>query len=438
MPGKQGTLNFDIILLLVMLFLIFIGIAAIYSAGFSPEYNISKPYYLRQFVWFAIASFIFALITTINYQKFLLITDYFYFGTVTMLLLTLFIGKQIYGTRGWISIGIMNFQFSELSKIAVIFMLAKYIDKYQKEHYSIRDLIPLFIITAIPMFLILLQPDFGTAIILPVILLGMLFITGVSSTHITGFITISLTAIILPLASQFYSLENPDKQNYMNMFLTNNYLLAATFLGLLLLSIVLFILNTVKRKKIYKIIGLAALFILIGLILSVIVQNKLKPYQQKRLLVFLDSKLDPYGAGYNIKQSIITIGSGKIPGKGFLKGTQSHLGFLPARQNDFIFSVICEEFGLIGATIILLLISTILLKGIETMNTAKNLYGSLLAAGATTLFIPHFFINIGMTTGIMPIAGLPLPFLSYGGSFLVVSMISVGIIMNVKMRRYVH
>ena len=160
--------------------------------------------------------------------------------------------------------------------------------------------------------------------------------------------------------------------------------------------------------------------------------------QKKRILVFLNPDLDPHGSGYNIIQSKIAIGSGGFTGKGFLKGSQSQLGFLPEKTSDFIFSVVAEEWGFIGALILIVLLGIIIFRGIQIALESKDKFGALLASGITTILFFHFFINIGMVIGIMPVTGLPLCFVSYGGSNLLMAMIGVGILINIRMRKFVY
>jgi rod shape determining protein RodA len=168
----------------------------------------------------------------------------------------------------------------------------------------------------------------------------------------------------------------------------------------------------------------------------VLIDRFLAEYQRKRLLVFISPDIDPLGAGYNIIQSKIAIGSGGILGKGFLGGTQSQLGFLPERHTDFIFSVIGEEWGFVGVVILLLLYAIIVSQGIHIADGSRDIFGTLLATGITGLIGFQAIVNIGMATGIMPVVGLPLPLVSYGGSSLVMTMTSLGILLNIKLRRF--
>jgi len=170
----------------------------------------------------------------------------------------------------------------------------------------------------------------------------------------------------------------------------------------------------------------------------VIIQKYLKDYQKKRILVFLNPDLDPHGSGYNIIQSKIAIGSGGFFGKGFLNGSQSQLGFLPEKTSDFIFPVIAEEWGFVGAFLMIVLLGLVVLRGLQISLEAKDKFGAILAGGITSIFFFHILINVGVVLGIMPVTGVPLCFVSYGGSNLLMVMISVGILNNIRMRKFVY
>ena len=205
-----------------------------------------------------------------------------------------------------------------------------------------------------------------------------------------------------------------------------------------ILSSISFILyKVIKKEPILKATKMFLIFFT-GLLLSAVLGKYLKPYQKERLIVFLKPTIDPFGAGYNIIQSKIAVGAGGLFGKGLLGGTQSQLGFLPERSTDFIFSILAEEWGFIGSFFLLVVFGFFIYRGIMIIYTTKDLFGHLMASGIVGMFLFHIIINIGMTIGIMPITGIPLPFMSYGGSFLLTCMAGASILFNVEMRRYVH
>jgi rod shape determining protein RodA len=176
----------------------------------------------------------------------------------------------------------------------------------------------------------------------------------------------------------------------------------------------------------------------LSMLFSVIFQRFLKDYQKKRILVFLNPDLDPHGSGYNVIQAKIAVGSGGFFGKGFMKGSQTQLGYLPEKWTDFIFAVVSEEWGFIGATITLAMLGIVVYKGAKIALETRDKYASLLATGITTIFFCHIVINVGMVVGIMPVTGLPLCFVSYGGSNLLMSMIAIGILSSISMKQHLN
>jgi len=207
---------------------------------------------------------------------------------------------------------------------------------------------------------------------------------------------------------------------------------------LMVVAIAMYVLHFFMIKKIFRKIYIPSVVVSLGLFFSVFIMRFLKDYQKKRILVFLNPDLDPHGSGYNVIQSKIAIGSGGFFGKGFLNGSQAQLGFLPEKSSDFIFPVIAEEWGFLGAVVILGLLCLIVMRGAQIALEAKDKFGALLAAGISSIFFFHILINVGMVLGIMPVTGLPLSFVSYGGSNLLVGMISIGILINIRMNKFVY
>ena len=291
-------------------------------------------------------------------------------GYLYVLLLgaTLVAGKISQGSQRWFSLGGFNLQPSEIAKIVIIVVLAHYLEKPGSIQGK-KIIIP-FLLIAVPMALIILQPDLGTSIVFVGIVFAMTYTAGGNVRHL-GIIALVGSAVALAA-------------------------ILLSYYGVVVL---------------------------------------LEDYQLRRLLVFLDPYSDPTGSGWNVIQSMIAIGSGGFLGKGYLNGTQSQLLFLPANHTDFIFSVAAEEFGFVGASAILLTYAFLIWRGIKIAMLAKDRFGSLLAVGCVGYFSCHLIINVGMTVGIMPVTGLPLPFLTYGGSTLLTSLLAVGILLNVGLRR---
>jgi rod shape determining protein RodA len=206
----------------------------------------------------------------------------------------------------------------------------------------------------------------------------------------------------------------------------------------MVIAIITFIIQIISLKKWLRRIYIPANVISLGLFFSVMLQKFFVDYQKQRIIIFINPDKDPLGFGYNIIQSKIAIGSGGFFGKGFLKGSQTQLGFLPEKTSDFIFSVIAEEWGFFGSIILILILGFIVYRGIQIAMEAKDKFGALLASGITSIFFFHIVINIGMAVGIMPVTGLPLSFVSYGGSNLIMSLLGVGILINIRSRKFFY
>lgn len=354
--------NFDYILLLTVVAISVLGIIAISSATHVANGGNIKNV-LLQSIWLLLSLVMIFLMLKIDYN---LLGNYYkiiYGISIVLLLLTLALGSTINGGKRWITVGGINFQFSEFAKIAVIISLAKLLDLKKDKINSIYELFKLFVFVGIPVLLILKQNDMGTALVFIMIFLGMLFIAGINIKYIIVFLACGV--ISAPLIFKFL----------------------------------------------------------------------LKSYQKMRILIFLNPNLDITGAGYHVLQSKITIGSGQLTGFGLYRGPQIQFNYLPEASTDFIFSVIGQELGFIGTITVLILYLIMLIRLIQIAMRARDKYGSLLVTGIISMFLFHVFENIGMTIGIMPVTGIPLPFMSYGGSSLFTNFIAIGLALNVGIRR---
>lgn len=363
MLDRRLITHFDFGLLFLIFLFSLIGVGAIFSATHFAE-GPSSTLYFKQLTWIGLAFL--ALLTTIaiHYRTLQRYAYLLYSISILLLLVVSMIGKVGMGARRWIAIGPLIIQPSEIAKIALILALSRYISDIQERGgFSAGRYLNIAAIVGLPLFLILRQPDLGTALMLMSIALTLIFVAGVP---------------IRPLLIAF---------------------------GLLIGS-------------------------------APFLWRFLKEYQKQRILVFLRPDMDPSGSGYHIIQSKIAIGSGGLFGKGILQGTQSQLRFLPEQHTDFIFSVIAEEMGFIGALILILLFAYFVFKGIDIALKTEDLFGTLLVTGITSMIAYYVFINIGMTSGIFPVVGVPLPFISYGGSSLITLFIGTGLILNVRMRRF--
>ncbi|MDR0387080.1 MAG: rod shape-determining protein RodA [Treponema sp.] len=433
----RDFLEIDYMLLLAAIILSVFGILFIYSSGIVSTGMSASTEYVRQIIW-ASGGFVLAIVLAlINYRRFYDISIYLYLGTLCLLVFTCIFGRQVNGARAWLGIGSFGIQPSEFAKITTILFLARYLDASKRSRNAFLRFILSCAIVFIPMGIILMQPDFGTSLVFIPILLVMTFIAGLSIRYVAFLGTcIGLTGILMVLPLwQSYILKDalPSLDILMNIRFVSISVLALTAV----LAIALFGYLRFKKRYFYWIAYCAAIMIF-SLGASFMSHKVLKDYQIMRLIVFMDPNVDPRGSGWNIIQSITAIGSGGLWGKGYLQGTQSHYRFLPQQSTDFIFSIFSEEWGFAGGVIVFGLFLLICLRLIRIMKTAADTYGSCITAGLSAMYIFHFLINVGMTMGIMPITGIPLLFMSYGGSALLSAMTGIGLSLSVYMRRYQH
>ncbi|MGD0822234.1 MAG: rod shape-determining protein RodA [Desulfomonilia bacterium] len=353
--------NLDRSILWTTVCIMAIGLLCVYSSTF----GIGSSIFFRQMVGICIGIVFLAIAFIVDYRTLMYSAWPFYGLGVLGLLLVFVIGREVSGARRWIIFGPLHMQPSEFAKVFVIIWMAYWGEK--KKHilsHGIRELFFPAIIIFIPVTLILLEPDLGTAAIIAFIACAMFLMLGIKR------------STILTLAGLFLA-------------------------------------------------GLPFLWF------------SLKDYQKNRVLTFLDPSRDPLGSGYHAIQSKIAVGSGGLIGKGFLHGTQTQLKFLPEHHTDFIFSVVAEEWGFLGSGILILLYLLLITRIITVGIKAKDRFGALLCFGIAAYFTLHVFINISMAIGIFPVVGVPLPFISYGGSFMMINLICIGIVLNVAWRRFI-
>ncbi|MDR0452581.1 MAG: rod shape-determining protein RodA [Treponema sp.] len=433
----QNILGIDYALFLSAIVLSVFGILFIYSSGINASGVQVSDEYVRQIIFASFGVVLALALALVNYRRLYEVSAYLYLGTLALLAYTCLFGRTVSGARAWIGIGSFGIQPSEFAKITTIVLLARYLDSSRRNPRTFLRFAISCLIVFIPMVLILLQPDFGTSLVFIPILLVMTFIAGISIKYILFFgICIALTGFLMGLPLwQTYIMRNASSSLHILM---NFRFVAATILSLfIVLLIALFGLLRYKKRYFYWIIYAAAVVIL-SLALSFLSHKVLKDYQIMRLIVFLDPNVDPQGSGWNIIQSITAIGSGGLWGKGYLQGTQSHYRFLPQQSTDFIFSIYTEEWGYAGGILALALFLLISLRLIRIVKTTSDTFGSLIAAGLSSVYIFHFLINVGMTMGIMPITGIPLLFMSYGGSAMITAMSGIGLALSIYIRRYQH
>jgi len=380
--------------------LIILGLMAIYSATNGTG---DTSLFYRQLAW-SLFGVIALAVVYYNYIRIVRDNAYIFYAIGLLLLIAVLIfGRKIAGQTSWMKIGFFSFQPSEIVKMATILALARYLSDENTDIHSIPHLFIALATAFIPMMLIMLQPDMGTMLTILPYVATMLIMAGFDI-----YIMMLMTFPFILMIAGFF-----------NIYIV----LALTFLLILILFF--------KRKKFqlhqFFVIGpgLAA-----GFFMNRFANEILKPHQIKRIQTFIDPMSDPQGAGYNALQAKIAISSGGLWGKGFLAGTQTQLRFIPAQWTDFIFCVIAEELGFIGASLLITLYLILILRLIATIFAITNKFVQLTLGGFVSLMFVHVVINVGMTIGLIPVIGVPLPLVSYGGSSLVGNMIMVGLALN--------
>jgi rod shape determining protein RodA len=362
MINQTQIKNIDWILIGLLVMNTLIGIAAIYSSS----HHMAGNYYFRQILWTLLSLAVLFVLLAVDYNVLVTYSLYLYVGCISILAAILTFGKLIAGTKSWIKLEFIQIQPSEITKIAIILMLARIFSEFKAKYLSNEAGISSGVFVLLAIVLVALQPDLGTALSYFPILLGAFILAGVTR---------------------------------------------KTLVTLLIIALVIGILGW-------------------GFFL--------KDYQKDRITTLLTPDKDPLGTGYHILQSKIAIGSGGLFGKGYFKGSQSQLQFLPARHTDFIFAVIGEELGFVGVVVIVLCYFLFLARLFQSVPKSRDRTGVYIIFMVAMMITSQFFINVFMTIGLFPIAGIPLPLLSYGGSSLLTNYIAVSLVLNVKMRRFVN
>ena len=360
------------IIAVIAILIISIGILSIYSSTYQRDDQLWQLTYKRQIIWAILGLAVFLMMSNFNYRRLWDSTYVLYILVIFLLFLVFILGITRLGAQRWLKIIWFNFQPSEIAKLTMVIFLARYFSSKSIDDVSLlasrrgilRVLVLPFLFVAMPVGLIIKQPDLGSGSMIIFIFLAILYLSGVRTRYIIIFLLIGIVS--LPLFWQI-----------------------------------------------------------------------LRDYQKDRLLVFLNPNMDPLGAGYTIIQSKIAIGSGGFFGKGWLRGSQSQLHFLPESHTDFIFATFAEQWGLLGSIVLLCLYYILIRQGIQIALRTHDVFGRLLAFGISLMLGIQVFINIAMNLGLAPVVGLPLPLLSYGGSSVVVTFIALGILANIDKRRAV-
>jgi rod shape determining protein RodA len=362
MIDRRAFRDVDWVLLALLLVNSVIGLVFIYSSS----HLLTGNYALRQFFWILFSLAVLFLILAVDYKVLMTFSPYLYFGSVAVLIGMLAFARLVAHTKSWITYRSFQIQPSEITKIALILLLARIFSEYKRGTLKSNVAVQVLLFFAVPFILVAIQPDLGTAMTLIPILAGA------------------------------------------------------------------FILAGLKKKTVI-------LFLVAALAVGYLGWNfGLKDYQKKRMTTLFNPAQDPRGAGYHILQSKIAIGSGGLTGKGLLKGSQSQLKFLPARHTDFIFSVIGEETGFLGTAVVMLMYFLMLARMFAAAGKARDRAGVYIVFMACMLISFQFLVNVMMIIGLFPVTGVPLPLLSYGGSSLLSNFMAIGLVINVRMRRFAN
>jgi rod shape determining protein RodA len=381
---KESKLKrFDFILIITTILLCIYGFVIIKSATMSKAAG-SEAYLKTQIIAFGLGMAVLFVLILIDYDLYGSFYIPIYVLTNLLLLYTLInpVKAADWGNvRSWIAIGPIVFQPSEVAKFGVIISVAKFIDINRDNINHPAVLLKIILFAFLPVALILMQPDLGTALVFVFFIAIMIYIAGIDRKYVLSIMIIGLILIIVGISAFFYIMED----------------------------------YTQNENSRYA--------------------NLVEHYQFERIITYFYPESDPDDLGYQVIQSKTAIGSGMLYGRGLYKGVQNQLGYLPTKETDFIFAVIGEEFGLVGGVFLLCLYAILLYRLIRIAKNAANLFGTLIVTGITSMFLFHIFENIGMTMGLMPVTGIPLPFISYGGTFMLVNMVSIGLCLSVGMKR---
>lgn len=440
--ARRMAEQMDWVLLVVVIFLVLTGLTAIYSA--TLYYGNAGKFVGTELAAVFIGTLGMITLMVVNYQYYRQIPYLIYGISVFFLILVLVAGVTIRGTKGWFHFGYFSFQPVEFAKILFILVFAGYIDKRWKEMKRLSALaVPMLLLFG-HIVLILMQPDFSSTLVYFPVTLILLYVIGVEPLYLIGIMIFGVLAAGIPLMATYYKMQPLILKAHPLI----NYLVLSAKGGvkmIIVLSIVIAVililwwfLKELKFPIPFIFTLSLCLIIVAGTTASLGVQKSLKEYQKKRLIVFLNPEIDPLGSGYNIIQSKIAIGSGQFFGKGLFSGSQSKLGFLPEQHTDFIFSVVGEETGFFFSMLTLFMYFLLIWRALFIAREARDRFGSLVATGIGAMFAFYGIINIGMVMGLTPATGLPLPFLSYGGSCVVSSLCAVGILFSIHVRRFTN
>ncbi|MFP4211267.1 MAG: rod shape-determining protein RodA [Alkalispirochaeta sp.] len=391
--------------------------------------------YVRQIVWAVSGLGLLVFMNFLDYRYLRRPAFFIYGAVIALLVLTLLVGNVVNGARSWIGIGPFGVQPSEFGKVALVLALARYYSDRSERAKSVLGFVGALGLTLVPTALILLQPDLGSALVYFPIFLFVSFTAGVRGRDLGFFLGLGVLTIlftVLPVWDQYLS----NRSNPLFDVFRVASAVRLLSIGLIAAIVVAGIGLWVTRNRVFFWIVYLLAMVVFAVPLAYAARTVLQEYQIMRLIVFLDPYVDPRGAGWNIIQSITAVGSGGLYGKGFLQGAQSHYQYLPQQSTDFIFSILAEEWGFAGVIVLFALFGVIMFRGVYIVASARDRFAAVTGAGLVGMFFFHFVVNVGMAVGIMPITGIPLYLVSYGGSSLWTALLAIGILMSIYQHRY--
>lgn len=406
--------NIDSVSVLLYALLLLFGIVNIYASQFNDDTSFAldiSSRYGKQILFAGVSAFVAFIIVIIDWKFFYSLTYLFYISVVLLLIGVLFQGAITGGASSWFELGSFKFQPSEFAKFATALAVAKYYNNIHSKKASLQDKLKTYGIIILPFLLIILQNDLGTALVYTAFIL-VLYREGLSGNILIFGLVIGVLFVLALLVDQIQLIS---------------------ILGGI--TILLFLLSRKKKKEIIALSGILITAVAFVLSVNYIFDNFLAPHHQVRIEILLGKKIEAHGAGYNLIQSKIAIGSGGLSGKGFLNGTQTRFDFVPEQSTDFIFCTIGEEWGFLGSLFFVSVFIGLLLRILFLAERQRSNFSRIYGYSVATILFMHFLINIGMTIGLVPVIGIPLPFISYGGSSLVGFTILLFIFLNLDSYR---
>ena len=392
----EGEIDWTTVM--VYLFLVALGWFNIYAAVYDETSSQSlfdfSTDYGKQLIFIGAAMFLIVGILTLDFKFYDSFSYLIYFFFIIMLVIVLIFGKEVAGSKSWFQLGGFSFQPSEFAKFATVLALAKFLGEGHKRLDKLNDQLIAFGIIAAPLLLTIIQGDTGTAMVYSALIL-VLYREGISSLYlIIGLLSVAIVVLTL--------------------------LVDQIFLMIAIVVITMLIIAVNPRNTKRTVAVLVTAIIIAGVVKSVdfLMSDVLKPHQQSRVMAMVNPNIDPLGIGWNVTQSKIAIGSGGVWGKGYLQGTQTKFDFVPAQSTDFIFCTVGEEHGWIGSIILITAFTILILRIVAVAERQKSAFARAYGYGVASIIFFHFAVNIGMTIGLFPVIGIPLPFFSYGGSSL--------------------